>query len=218
MRFRDRTDAGEQLAVALAQYVGQPDTIILAIPRGALQIGAVLAEKLHLPLDVVLTKKIGAPENPEFAIGAVTPDGQVLLNEDAAGAVSATSPYIQAEAKRLAAQIAERSQKYRGETAPPTVQGKTVILVDDGVATGMTIRAAIAFLARQHPRALVVAVPTGAADTLAALEQDPAVTKLIALDRPKWFGAVGEFYDSFPQVEDDEAIAILQKFRTPQTP
>ncbi len=206
--FRDRHDAGEQLAKALARYKGKKDVLILAIPRGALQIGEVLHEELKTPLDIIVTKKIGHPMSEEYAIGAVGPDGEYVISE---GAVDVSPEYIIGERKRLEAVVEEKYRRYRGDRPKPDVRGKTVILVDDGIATGSTLIAAIHVIRKQKPAKIVVAVPVAPAEGLAKVKAQ--ADEVICLLVPPDFYAIGQFYDSFPQVEDEEAIAILKKCR-----
>jgi putative phosphoribosyl transferase len=205
--FRDRFDAGEQLARALGSYVGRDDVIILAIPRGALQIGQVLHERLKAPLDIIVTKKIPHPMSEEFAIGAVGPDGEFFVNSNA----EALPEYIERERKRLEAVVEEKYRRYRGDVPKPAVMGKVVILVDDGIATGSTIIAAIHVIKKQKPKKVVIAVPVGPPDTVALIAKD--VDEMVCLSTPDDFYAIGQFYENFVQVEDEEAIEILKRCR-----
>jgi len=207
--YRDRFDAGRKLAVGLLAYKGRKDAIILAIPRGALQMGRVLHAELGLPLDIIITKKIPHPLNPEYAIGAVGPDGEHFVN---AGAAAQVKPeYIEAQLGRLRADVEERYARYRGNVPKAQVRGKTVILVDDGVATGSTMLAAIHVLRKQKPARIVVAVPVGPPDSIAMLKAE--ADEVVCLMQPEMFFAIGAFYEEFAQVEDKEAIAILRDCR-----
>ncbi|HSB46880.1 MAG TPA: phosphoribosyltransferase family protein [Candidatus Bilamarchaeum sp.] len=204
--FRDRFDAGEQLAAALAEYKNDRDAIILAIPRGALQIGKVLHERLGLPLDIIVTKKISHPMSEEFAIGAVGPDGEHFLTQSAEGI---DRGYIESERKRLEKAVEEKYERYRGRRPKPDLAGKTAIIVDDGIATGSTIIAAIHVIRKQGAAKIVVAVPVGPSETvarIAALADE--MHCLLSMDI---FYAIGQFYEDFVQVEDEEAIAILRE-------
>jgi len=205
--FEDRRKAAEKLSEALKEYKGNKDAIILAIPRGALEIGEVLREKLELPLDIVVTKKIGAPGNEEFAIGVVGPDGQYSCNEDVLATYGIPMSYVKEEAERLKHVIKRRYEDYRGSATPPDLKGKTCIIVDDGIATGHTTEAAVQYLRRQKAKKIVLAVPVSAVDSAARLEKE--VDEFICLERPRDFFAVGQFYDIFPQVSDEEAKEIL---------
>ncbi|MFH1012697.1 MAG: phosphoribosyltransferase family protein [Candidatus Peregrinibacteria bacterium] len=206
--FKDRMDAATQLAEKLIPYKGNPDAMLLAIPRGALEIGAVLREKLELPLDIVVTKKIGAPGNPEYAIGAVGPDGKVDINEPVVGGLDIPREYIDEEAKRLQKLIQGRYADYRGTPEPPDVKGKIVIVVDDGIATGFTTLAAVRYLRRQKPKKIVLAVPVAASDSYEKLKRE--ADEMICLAVRDDFYAVGQFYAVFPQVNEEEAKRLLR--------
>ncbi|MEW6748149.1 MAG: phosphoribosyltransferase family protein [Candidatus Micrarchaeota archaeon] len=206
--FRDRYDAGMRLSEALSHYKGRKDAIVLAIPRGALQIGEVLHKELGLPLDIIVTKKIPHPISEEYAIGAVGPGGECFLTEAAEGIETA---HIERERKRLAGVVEEKYVRYRGKRAKPELAGKVVIIIDDGIATGSTMLAAIHVVRKQKPARIVVAVPVGPADTIKALEKE--ADEFVCLDTPSEFFAIGQFYQDFTQIEDEEAIAILKRCR-----
>lgn len=206
-KFENRREAAELLAEKLKSYRGNPEAVILAIPRGALQIGDVLREKLNLPLDIVVTKKIGAPGNEEFAIGVVDPDGHATCNENVLAAYGIPMSYVEDEAKRLRHVIKRRYEDYRGSPVPPNFKGKICIVVDDGIATGHTTEAAIDYLKGQKAAKIVLAVPVSAVDAASRLEKKADV--FICLERPEDFYAVGQFYRDFPQVSDEEAQQIL---------
>ncbi len=207
--FRDRYAAGLELAAALKAYKGKKDVIILAIPRGALQIGKVLHKELGLPLDIVITKKIPHPMNEEYAIGAVGPDGEYFVN--AAHAAEIKPDYIESQRKRLEAVVEEKYRRYRGERPKTDLTGKTVILIDDGIATGSTMLAAIHVLRKQKPKKIVAAFPVGPPDSVAMLAAE--ADEVVCLMQPDMFFAIGAFYENFRQVEDAEAIAILEECR-----
>lgn len=206
--FYDRFDAANQLAEKLKKYKNAADTIIVAIPRGALEIGSVLCEKLNLPLDIVVTKKIGAPGNPEYAVGAVDPDGQVYLNPETLLYERIPDEYIVEEKKRLTEIIKEKTEHYRKGLPKQNFTDKTIILIDDGIATGFTMRAAIAYLRRQKAKKIILAIPVAAKDSLNEIKKE--VDEVICLQVPFFFGAVAQFYDIFTQVEDEQAIEYLQ--------
>ena len=195
------------LSKELKEYEGNKDAIILAIPRGALEIGEVLREKLKLPLDIVVTKKIGAPGNEEFAIGVVDPEGNAICDKDSLTAYGIPMSYVQDEAQRLRHVIKRRYEDYRGSAKPPDLTGKICIVVDDGIATGHTTEAAVRYLKNQKAKKVVLAVPVSAADSAERLEKE--VDEFICLARPMDFYAVGQFYTDFPQVSDEEAVKIL---------
>jgi len=202
--FRDRSDATQQLLPKLKQYKGNPDAVILAIPRGALEMGALLRDELSLPLDIVVTKKIGAPGNEEYAVGVVGPDGSYEVNEAISGI---SDNYLKDEAKRLQNLIKERYLDYRGDTEPPDLKDKIAIIVDDGIATGFTMLAAIRYIRRQKPQKIVLAVPVAPPDSHERLKKE--VDEMICLEVREDFYAVGQFYEEFSQVSDEEAKKLL---------
>jgi len=206
MLFKDREQAGRQLAEKLQKYKGK-DTLILAIPRGGLVIGFALAKALGAPLDIIVTKKIGYPGDPEYAIGAVGPNKAVIVNEDAAKDVP--KDYIDEQVKEISAAINEKYRKYKGKVEIPNLKDKIVILTDDGVATGSTIKVSIELIKQQHPKKIVVAIPVGPPETIHEIAQQ--VDEIICLEQPTTFFAIGAFYDNFPQVEDEEAITYLKE-------
>lgn len=206
MMFRDRAHAGKELAKKLASYAGKKDVALYALPRGGVVVGAQIANALALPLDVIVTRKIGAPFNPEYAIGALAETGETIWNEEEhrAANTEAVAKIVEDEKKEATRRIA----KYRKGRALPDLSGKTVILIDDGVATGLTIRAAIAAARHQHAKEIIIAVPHGAKDSIAALRRD--VDRVICLHEPSFYGAVGEFYETFPQTSDEEVVKLLR--------
>src|SRR5208283_4463136 len=189
--FRDRHEAGDRLAGALARYKGKKDTIILAIPRGALQIGEILHGKLELPLDIMITKKIPHPMNDEFAIGAVGPGGAYFLNDPSA--IGVPMGYVERKIDDISKAIDERYKAYRGERPLPKLDGKTVIIVDDGIATGSTMRIAIKIIRMQNPERIVVAVPVGPPEVVDMLKTE--ADGLVCLETPFPFFAIGQFYE-----------------------
>jgi putative phosphoribosyl transferase len=207
-RFPDRKTAAKLLSEKLKSYKGLKDAVILAIPRGALQLGEVLRKELNLPLDIVVTKKIGAPGNEEFAIGVVGPDGKFSYDKAITQSYGIPLNYIEKEARRLQHVIRRRYEDYRGSAKPPDLKGKTCIIVDDGIATGHTTLAAVEYLKRQEAKKIVLAVPVSAPDSAAGLEKE--VDEMICLKKPEDFFAVGQFYANFPQVSDKEAAEILR--------
>lgn len=203
--FMDRADAARQLAQALGHYRGQ-HPLVLAIPRGGVPIGRVVADALDGELDVVLVRKLGAPDNPEFAIGAVDEQGRIALGEYAA-AVGADRAYVEREAAEQLTLIRARRERYRPRTAPVDPAGRLVIVVDDGLATGATMRAALAAVRAHHPARLVCAVPVASPRALAELVDQ--VDDLVCLSAPAGFRAVGQFYLQFSEVPDEEVIRLL---------
>lgn len=205
-RFEDRTDAGEQLAEALATRGVEAD-LVLAIPRGGLPLGRAVADALGVPLDIVVASKIGAPRNPEFAIGAVSSDGSAWLDEDVIDRFGIDEAYVEQARAREAEYAREKAARYRGDRAPAGVDGKTVVVVDDGTATGSTATAALRLVRQEGAERIVLALPVGPPDTVEALEAE--ADEVICLRTPAHFGAVGQYYDRFDQVSDEEAMAYL---------
>ncbi len=206
--FRDREDAGKQLAGALApRYKNKKNILILAIPRGALVIGEVLHRELGAPLDIIVTKKIPHPMSEEYAIGAVGPGGEWFVDEAASDGVG--GEYIESQRAMLEKAVEERYERYRGKRPKPAIKGRTVILIDDGIATGSTMLAAIRVLRKQKPERIVVAVPVAPPDSLARVAEE--ADEVVCLMQPTPFFAIGAFYEDFRQVEDEEAMAILAR-------
>jgi predicted phosphoribosyltransferase len=206
MVFRDREEAGRGLAERLVRYRGR-DPLILAVPRGALPMGRILADALDGDLDVVLVHKLGAPGNPELAIGSVTEDGDVTV-APFAWEIGVTQEYVDEEAAQQLAHLKERRRRYTPVREPVDPVGRVVIVVDDGVATGATLLAALRGLSKRRPSELVAAVAVAPQDTLEELRRE--ADRVVCLDTPDPFFAVGQFFLSFPQVSDDEVVVILQ--------
>lgn len=206
-RFSDRTDAGEQLAAALADRGVEPD-VVLAIPRGGLPLGRAVADGLDAPLDVVVAKKIGAPGNPEYAIGAVAADGTVWRNEEGIRATGADDEYVERKSAEEAASAREKAERYREDGAELALDGETVVVVDDGVATGATARACLAQVRDAGATRVVLAVPVGPPDSIRELRA--LADDVVCLRAPSTFMGVGGYYDDFGQVSDEEAMAYLE--------
>ena len=207
MLFQDRREAGKALAKELASLRGKPDVIVLGIPRGGVVVGCEIAQALDAPLDVYITRKIGAPHNPELAIGAVASDGTVLIDRQLVRRLGVPQDYIDQESARQEQETTRRLAEYRGEQPGPELEGKVVILVDDGVATGATTLATIRAIKAQEPAELILAVPVGPRDSIEALRQE--VDQLFCLHAPEIFWAVGAFYNVFDQTSDEEVKALL---------
>ena len=201
--FADRIDAGRKLARSLARFAGDPCALVLGVPRGGVVVAAEVAEGLGLPLDVVIASKIGAPGNPEFAAGAVAPDGIVTPNERAGFSVEDISRASE-DVHRL---IERRLEAFRAGRPPLVLAERTAIVVDDGIATGLTMRAAVAYLRRQHAARVVVAAPVMARDAKRAFES--LADEVVALQAPADFWAVGQFYADFGQTPDAEVVRLL---------
>lgn len=204
--FRDRTDAGERLAAVLARF-REERPAVLALPRGGVAVADVVARALDAPLDIVLVRKLGAPFQPELAMGAVADGGhvEVVLNPDVMRFVSADA--LEAEKARQLAEIERRRAVYLGGRPRTAVEGCTAIVVDDGIATGATMRAALRSVRRAKPRRLVLAVPVAPRDTLDALA--PEVDEVVCLATPEPFAAIGCFYEDFHQLDDADVIGML---------
>ncbi len=206
MRFKDRTDAGKKLAQALKKYQGQ-DGVVYALPRGGVVLGAEVAAALHMPLDLLIPRKIGHPLQPEYAICAVVENGELVCNQAEVARVNPQWFRQEVEAERQEAR--RRRELYLGDRESVPVAGKTAIIVDDGIATGLTMEVSIHDAQRRGPAHLVVAVPVAPPETVERLSR--GVDEFVVLDRsPYYLGAVGAYYDYFNQVTDDEVIALLR--------
>lgn len=206
--FVDRTEAGRRLAAALGRFRGAP-VIVLALPRGGVPVAFEVARALGAPLDLVMVRKIGAPHQPELAIGAVA-DGarpDMVLNEDVVAALGVGEAYIEQEKARQLAEIERRRKVYLGHARPAEVKGRTAIIVDDGIATGATVRAAVGAVRKAGAGRVVIATPVAPPDTVAALAR--VADEVVCLDQPLWFAAIGQFYRDFRQLDDEEVIALL---------
>ncbi len=207
--FRDRTDAGEQLGTRLRERDVAAD-LVLAIPRGGLPLGRAVADALDAPLDVVVARKMGAPTNEELAIGAVASDGTAWVNDDVIASLGVGKDYVEAERERQATAAREKRDRYRGQSAPP-VDGRAVVLVDDGVATGATTRACLRQLRDLGASRVTLAVPVAPPDVMEEL--DTEADDVIVLATPQPFRAVGAHYEHFGQVSDEAAMAYLDPER-----
>jgi predicted phosphoribosyltransferase len=210
--FQDRQDAGRQLGEFLKGVVSArgDDVVVLAIPRGGVVVAQPVVEALGAPLDVIVPRKLGAPDNPELAIGALALAGGeeiTVLDEESLAWLRVPAGYVAAEVERQGREILRREQVYRQGRPPLPLADRMVVVVDDGVATGLTARAALAAVARQRPREAVLAVPVAPPETVREFAR--LGLKLLALETPSPFGAVGRFYLDFRAVEDDEVLAVL---------
>ena len=206
--FRNRQHAGIALARRLAE-LKLDNPVVLALPRGGVPVAIEVARTLRAPLDLLLVRKIGAPTQPELAVAAIVDGAQydLVIDEETMLASGATHSYIEAQAQQELREIERRRRLYLGDRAPVAIEGKTAIVVDDGIATGTTVRAALKALRRRKPALLVLAVPVAPRDTLKALRAE--IDQVVCLATPGWFGGVGTHYDDFTQVEDDQVVAML---------
>lgn len=206
--FHDRSEAGQQLGEELVSRDIDAD-IVLAIPRGGLPLGRSVADALSLPLDIIVARKIGAPHNPELAIGAVGSDGSVWLNDDLIARVAVDNAYLEEQKEIEAENAREKAERYRGDRPAPDLEGKRVIIVDDGVATGATTMACIRLARESGAKRVILAVPVGPPDSINDLRT--GADTVICLETPEYFQAVGQFYDRFDQVTDEEAMEYLDE-------
>jgi len=207
MLFRDRLDAGRQLAHELSRYAGRDDVVVLALPRGGVPVGFEVARALGAPLDVFLVRKLGVPGREEFAMGAIASGGVRVLNDEAVEGLGIPPEVIEQVAERERQELARREREYRDDRPSPDVRGKVVILVDDGLATGSTMRAAVAALRGSGPGRIVVAVPVGSSETCVGLRAE--ADEVVCAREPDPFHSVGEWYEDFTQTTDEEVRALL---------
>jgi putative phosphoribosyl transferase len=210
MRFRDRTDAGRQLAALLTGYrAGSP--LVLGLPRGGIPVAYEVARTLGAPLDVWVVRKVGAPGQPELGLGAVAEGGTLFLDRGMMRSLGFSEVEVMPTAEREAEEVTARVARFRGAHPAPDIEGRTVILVDDGVATGGTVRAAIRALRQKRPGRIVLAVPVGAVESLDSLSAE--VDDLVCAHPAEFMRAVGEFYDDFRQTSDEEVQELLARGR-----
>jgi putative phosphoribosyl transferase len=215
MRLRNREDAARQLVDSL-RSLGGPPVVIAALARGGVALGVVLAKELDAELTVLLVRKIGAPGNPELAVGAVCdgPHPQQFVNWPLVDTLGVDEAYLSRATRNQLAEIERRKQAYQGQMPEPDLAGKTVVVTDDGIATGATMTVAIAAVRARGAARIVLAVPVASAEALATLT--PLVDEVICLYRPEFFYAVGAHYEQFRQVDDDAVIALMQSLRAPK--
>jgi predicted phosphoribosyltransferase len=201
-QFRDRTEAGQLLAAKLERYADQPDVLVLGLPRGGVPVAAEVARKLHAPLDVFLVRKLGVPGHEELAMGAIASGGICVINRDVVAPLGIPEEVIDAVATEEQCELVRRERAYRDDLPAPDVRGRTVILVDDGIATGSTMMAAVAALRKLKAGRIVVAAPTVAPTTYYHLERE--ADEVVAVMVPEYFRGVGQWYEDFSQTTDEE--------------
>jgi putative phosphoribosyl transferase len=206
--FRDRTEAGQLLARRLIRYKDQPEVVVLGLARGGMPVASEVAKALRAPLDVFLVRKLGVPGQEELAMGASASGNVKVLNDPIINALGISPAAIEAAAAKEEREIERREWLYRGDRPSLAVENRTIILIDDGLATGSTMRAAVLALRRQHPASIVVAVPVAAASTCEDLKHE--VDEIICLLTPENFFAVGEWYEDFSQITDEEVQELLR--------
>jgi predicted phosphoribosyltransferase len=209
MLFHDRSEAGRVLADKLASYANRPDVFVLALPRGGVPVAYEVARALHASLDVFLVRKLGLPGQEELAMGAIASGGTRVLNEEVVRKLNVPDEVIDTVAAEEQQELSRRERDYRDGRPPPDVRGRTVILVDDGLATGSTMRAAVAALRQQGPGRIVIAVPVGAPETCAELQRE--ADEVVCAQTPQPFYAVGAWYDNFSQTTDEEVRDLLAR-------
>ena len=207
MLFTNRADAGSQLAARLSAYASRSDVIVLALPRGGVPVAAEVATRLHAPLDVFLVRKLGAPGQPELAIGAIAAGGAEVLSRELIEELDIPTGVVQQVIARERIELNRRDRAFRGDRPPPVVRGRIVLLVDDGLATGATMEAAVIALRRLEPVRIVVAVPVGSSQACERLRK--LADELVCVAAPPLFSAVGQWYDDFSQTTDDEVRRLL---------
>lgn len=205
--FKDRYDAAMELALKLEKYKGR-DGIVLAIPRGGVPIGYVVAKDLGFPLEIILSKKIGHPNNPEFAIGSVSLDG-VVINDNV---TDVSEDYIHREADRILQDLKTKFKYYMGDQEPTDLKNKTVIIIDDGIATGSTVIATVNSIRKMKPKEIIIAAPVASPSSINKLKS--ITDEIVCLSIPQNFMGVGQFYYDFSQVEDEEVIHLLKEANT----
>jgi putative phosphoribosyl transferase len=207
--FPNRAEAGRFLAVKLSKYAGREDVIVLGLPRGGVPVAYEVAQALRVPLDVFVVRKLGVPGFEELAVGAIASGGVRVLNEDVVRALPNASETIESVTQREAAEVQRREQKYRDGRPAPELRNRTVILIDDGLATGATMRAAVKALRQREAAKIVVAVPVGPPDTCREFEDE--ADEVVCASEPEFFQAVGQYYEDFSQTSDEEVRELLAR-------
>lgn len=208
-RYRNRQEAGRKLALKLARYANTPDLLVLALPRGGIKVAYEVSEALNGELDLFLVRKLGTPFESELAMGAIAEGGIVFLNDAVVNYLSISEEIIDQTAERERKELARRQKLYRNGRLPPRITGRTVLVIDDGVATGATMKAALKAIRRKEPSVLVAAIPVGAQSSCEELKSE--ADEVVCLSMPEPFMSVGYWYEDFEQVEDNEVTELLQK-------
>jgi predicted phosphoribosyltransferase len=211
MRFSNRGEAGRVLAGRLTAFADRDDVLVLALPRGGVPVGCEVATILHVPLDVFVVRKLGLPGQPELAMGAIASGGVRVLNPEVVEYARVPASVIDAVATQELHELERRERQYRGDAPPLSIRGWTAVLVDDGLATGSTMRAAAAAVRQRHPAAVIVAVPVAPPSTCAALKADANIDDVVCVVTPEDFSAVGLWYEDFAQTSDDEVRDLLER-------
>jgi putative phosphoribosyl transferase len=214
MRFQDRSEAGQLLAAQLPAYADRADVAVVALPRGGVPVGYEIAKALHAPLDVLVVRKLGVPDNPEFAMGAIASGNVRLLDENVVRVLRITREQIEAVTVAKEIELQRQEQLYRSCREPFSMQGRQIILTDDGLATGWTMRAAILAVRRQQPARIVVAVPVAAPSIFEEFQTE--ADEVVCVLTPVSFHAVGQFYRAFPQVPDNDICDFLENANSPR--
>lgn len=209
MLFQDRQDAAEKLAQQLQIYANHPQTLVIGLPRGGLVTAFSISKKLNLPLNFIIVRKIGAPNNPELAIGAITEEGQVIFHQDIVTTTQSTSKFLTQTLEEEKKEIQRRLNLYRQHLAPPDFQDKTLLLVDDGIATGATILAAVLMVKSKLPAKIMVVAPVISLDAYREISRE--VDQIITLKVPSIFESISQFYKNFPQINDQEVVNLLKR-------
>lgn len=212
MRFKDRVDAGRTLAALLSPFAGRNDVVVLALPRGGVPVGFEVASVLHAPLDVFVVRKLGVPAQPELAMGAIASGGVRVLNREVVDYLRIPPEVIDRVAANEQRELERRERQYRGDAPPPPIEGRSVILVDDGLATGSTMRAAVLAVRERRPGAVVVAVPVAPPSTCEALKAQ--ADQVVCAVTPPDFSAVGLWYEDFSQTSDADVRRLLERARS----
>lgn len=209
MHFKDRHEAGIRLAERLKEYKNSKDAIVLAIPRGGVEVGYEIAKSLNIKLDIIVTKKIGLPGDEEFAIGSVGPNKEVMINEETIRIYNVSEDYIKETTREIGKEIERRYKTYKGKYELKNLKNKIVILTDDGIATGFTTKAALNYIKSQNPKKIILAIPVAPSNLNNEIKKN--VDEFICLHSTSLFFSISQFYDYFPQLEDDDVRKYLKE-------